>query len=721
MRQSFLPLVLLATVLPALGEGRPLPSQDWLIDPSPFTARATVADDGASITLENGLVRRTWRIENGAACVAFDCLATDRSLLRAVRPEARITIDGLDVNVGGLLGQPNHAFVTPAWLETMEADPDALAFVGYAIGTPRERIAWKRVRHHAPDVAWPPRGVGLDLVFEAPGADHPAAGVRVIVRYELSDGVPLMMKSLRVENHTDRIITIDAFRSEILAIVEYASFVGGDPRSFDTPPIHVETDYAFGGGMQAMEAVRRCVRWLPDPDYATQVHYRRQTPCLLDVGPELGPAVRIAPGEAFESFNTFELVFDSADRERRGLALRRMYRTIAPWVTENPLMMHVRFADEASVKAAIDQCAAVGFEMVILTFGSGFDIENDSAEYLAAMASYAAYAADNGIEIGGYSLLASRRIGGGHDVVMPEGVAPQFGNSPCLESDWGQAYFDKLYRFYEQTGFMLLEHDGSYPGDECTSTAHPGHRDHGDSRWSQWRRISEFYAWCRGRGIYLNVPDWYYLAGSSKCGMGYRETNWSLPRAEQVVHTRQNIYDGTWTKTPSMGWMFVPLTQYHGGGAAATIEPLSEHLDHYERMLAGNLGFGVQACWRGPRLFDGPATESLVRRWVDWFKRHRDILESDVVHGRRADGRDVDWMLHVNPNLSTKGMLIVHNPLDRAVERTLQVNLYYTGLDTEAIVTEADGTERRFALDRGYAIEVPVTVEAGGMSWYTIR
>lgn len=90
--------------------------------------------------------------------------------------------------------------------------------------------------------------------------------------------------------------------------------------------------------------------------------------------------------------------------------------------------------------------------------------------------------------------------------------------------------------------------------------------------------------------------------------MGYREINWSLPREQQVVHTRQNVYDGTWTKTPSMGWMFVPLTQYHGGGAAATIEPLREHLDHYVRMMQSNLGMGVQAHYRGPEKLNRQAT-----------------------------------------------------------------------------------------------------------------
>src|SRR5690606_36701486 len=119
----------------------------------------------------------------------------------------------------------------------------------------------------------------------------------------------------------------------------------------------------------------------------------------------------------------------------------------------------------------------------------------------------------------------------------------------------------------------------------------------------------------------------------------YRETNWSLPRAEQVIHTRQNIYDGTWEKTPTMGWMFVPLTEYHGGGAAATVEPLDEHLDHYEKIMMSNFALGVQACYRGPRLYDTDRTRAMVQRAVAWYKQYRDILESDIIHGRRADGR----------------------------------------------------------------------------------
>ena len=136
----------------------------------------------------------------------------------------------------------------------------------------------------------------------------------------------------------------------------------------------------------------------------------------------------------------------------------------------------------------------------------------------------------------------------------------------------------------------MLEHDGSYPGDLCAATNHPFHRGLDDSQWVMWRTITTFYEWCLANGVYLNIPDWYLLNGGSKTAMGYRESNWSLPREYQEIIERQNIYDGTWEKTPSMGWMFVPLTEYQGGGDAATIEPLADHLPHYEQRLANLFG-----------------------------------------------------------------------------------------------------------------------------------
>ena len=698
-------------------------SPDWLIDPKPYRARIETPADRPELILDNGLLRRVLRISPNAATVSLRHGVTGESLIRGVKPEAGVVIDGRSHDIGGLAGQPNHAFLRPEWEAGLKARPGAFRLVGHEVGVPRERMAWKRVRHHAPGVQWPPRGVTLRLDFEAPAAPDPGAslrGLRVSVHYELYDGLPCYSKWLTLSNGTDRVLTLDRFSSELLAAVERVSEVDELTVGLTPPNFHVETDMAFGG-MTSAGANRRSYRWLPDPEFHSQVNYEKKTPCLLVVGPDLGPRQPLAPGTVFETSRAWILPHDSTDRERCGLAARRMMRTVAPWVTENPLMMHVVSSHGPTVTNAIDQCAATGFEMLILSFGSGFDMENERPETLAKARAFAAYARSRGVEIGSYSLLASRRVGGGHDVVMPPGLKPVFGNSPCLQSRWGTNYFRRLYEFHRQSGFTLLEHDGSYPGDPCAATDHPGHRGLEDSRWNQWVEIRDFYRWCRGEGMYLNVPDHYFLAGSTKTGMGYREVNWSLPREQQVIHTRQNIYDGTWEKIPSMGWMFVPLTEYQGGGAAATIEPLSQHLDHYRRMLESNLALGVQACYRGPRLYDTDATRSMVRAQVDWFKAHRDILESDLIHGRRADARDLDWMLHVNPALEEKGLLVVFNPLDHPVRQVLRPNLHYTGLSRTARVSERGGRSRRLAVAGDGRIELTVEVPAQGMNWWVIR
>jgi hypothetical protein len=445
---------------------------------------------------------------------------------------------------------------------------------------------------------------------------------------------------------------------------------------------------------------------------------------MLVVRPPRGPDVILQPGDSLVSFRTFELLHDSRDRERQDLGIRRMYRVLSPWVTENPIMMHVVSTAPDVVRATIDQAAQAGFEMVILSFGSGLNMEDTSAANLAKFKALREYATSKGIELGGYSLLASRSISVEDDVINPATGRPGgaiFGNSPCLGSAWGISYFARMKRFLEATGFSVLEHDGSYPGDFCASTTHPGHHGLEDSQWMQYQRIAAFYQWCRARGIYLNVPDHYFFAGSNKSGMGYRETNWSLPRALQLIHGRQNLYDGTWQKTPSMGWMFVPLVQYQGGGAAATIEPLRDHLDDYRAHLTNNFGFGAQAAYRGTRLFDAPETEAMVSAAVGWFRRYRSILESDLVHVRRADGQHLDLVVHVNPALPIKAMAVIWNPADTVVVETVTLPLYYAGLVSRASIAEQDRRPAGVALDRFSQARVTVRIPAGGMTWLVVR
>jgi len=402
-----------------------------------------------------------------------------------------------------------------------------------------------------------------------------------------------------------------------------------------------------------------------------------------------------------------------------------MYRTIAPWTNRNPIFMHLISTDPAQVRSVIDQCVETGYEMVILSFGSGLNMEDTSQANLAKFKALADYAHQRGVKLGGYSLFSSRKIDAENDVIDPVSGLPDkhafFGNAPCLASTWGLAYLAKIEHFIETTGFDLLEHDGPYPGDVCASTSHPGHEGLHDSQWKQMELQKGLYRRLNARGVYINAPDWYFLDGTHKIALGYREVNFSLPRDQQKILNRQNIYDGTWEKTPSMSWGFVPLTKYHGGGPESVLEPLSEHIDDYRQLMVQYYGAGVQACYRGPRLYDTEQTREMVQDVIAWYKKHRDILNSDIIHLRRPDGRDWDGILHVNPGLPEKGMAMLYNPLPRPIARRIELPLYYTGLSKKATIQVGEEAPRTVRLDKkGHAL-LEIRLPAGGYKAVSVR
>lgn len=708
MNKSKIKSIICACFLTAGGSvtSQSLPSLDWLIEIPQEKAEVTIQED--RVVMQNAFIARTILTAPHAATIEFKHLQSGESFIRAIRPEAMVTIDGTVYPIGGMRGQPIENFFLDSWISEMEPYPNAFQFKKVEVKPIEPRFEWKMRTEWMPSaVEWPTPGKEVIFTYR-----HPKLEVVVQVHYEIYDHLPVMSKWLTVQNQTDGAVRINKFVSEILASVEGESVVD-DKLNWEMPNMTIETDYNFGG-MSSDNILFTSVDWKVDTQYKTQVNYRLQTPVTLEVAPKFGPDIQLDEGEKFTSYRVWELLHDSRDRDRKDLEKRRMLRAIAPWVTENPIMMHVRSAETEAVKKAIDQCAEVGFEMVIMTFGSGFNAEDVSTANINRIRELVEYAHERGIALGGYSLLASRKVGGGNDVVMPDGMSPRFGNSPCLASDWGREYFEKLYRIYRETGMDILEHDGSYPGDICASTDHPGHRGLEDSQWKQYQVIQQFYEWCRSEGIYLNVPDYYFLAGSNKTGMGYRETNWSLPREYQEIIERQNVYDGTRYKTPSMGWMFVPLVEYHGGGEAATIEPLKEHLPHYEKRLANLFGAGVQATWRGPQLYDAPQTKQVVKKWVDFYKQQRTILDGDIIHLRRPDGRDWDGFLHVNPWGVEKGLIMLYNPLNQTVQRSIKVPVYYTGIKQSIQVEWPDGKVEVIEKDPNGHIELEVSIPADG-------
>lgn len=708
------------SALPTVALPLPKPDYDWLIEASPAVSGVYQTHEGKDIVLSNGLISRVFRIFPNLATIDIVHQTTGENLLRAVSNEGTLTVDGTTYTLGGLDGQQEFGYIQYPWIDRLTTIPRSFRIVDFEIAELAPRIRWANKRWSL-EKGWTTTGKVLSFYLEGP--DY-LKGLRVKLNYALYDGMPCISKWFEIENNTGMAVSLNEFTLEQLAMAEPESPVEAkDPHQFLKPNIHVESDWGFLGFTE--READKTEHWSTDPRYKSQCNYPLLTPCLLEVKLPMGPDEEIAAGGSFESFRTWLMPFDSYDRDRKGLALKRMYRKIAPWTTENPIFLHCTSSDPQVVRTAIDQCAETGYEMVILSFGSGLNLEDESEANVARIKEMVDYARSKGIELGGYSLLSSRWISDAVDVINPEtgkrgGMI--FGSSPCLCSDWGYEYFRKIKNIFERTGMTVFENDGSYPGNVCASTSHTYHKGLKDSQWKQRKKIADLYRWMCENGIYTNIPDYgYMLNGGTKVGIGYREVNWSLPRERQLVLGRQVIYDGLWERLPGMCWTFVPLTQYHGGGAAATLEPLSEHLDAYEGHMMQNYGSGVQACYRGHRLYDTDETKQLVRKTIDWYKKYRDILNSEVLHLRRPDGRDYDGILHVNPALKEKGLAMLYNPTSETIVRDITLPLYYTGLTKKARISERDGKSRTYRLDRNYNVTIRVTIAPHAYTWFVIE
>jgi len=716
------------------------PVKDWLLSNHSYQAKVLPSADAKEIVLENGLVKRVFRNQGTIACISYQNLINGQEIIRAISPEAIIMVNGQSLPVGGWIGQKEKAYLKQEWFSKMQADTSAFRYDSFSVSPIPVYLKWKP-KSWASNKQQP---TGKLLRFHFTAKQSEVHGLQVQINYALYDGIPLIVKWVDIQNSSSNPIALNRVTSEVIAAVEEESAVVGateeasiqehalteaqkkliPAKGMKVPEsIYIETNYAFNNAMR-YPLSDQTTHWKVDTNYTSQVNYNFRTPCLLEVYPDKAYQVVLAPGQTYSSVRTHELLMDSYDRERRGLAIRKMYQTIAPWTSSNPIFMHLVSKNDAEVRNAIDQCVATGYEALILSFGSHINMEDSSASNIARWKANADYAHSKGILIGGYSLFSSRRISDEDDVISAVTGKPGgafFGNAPCFGSKWGLGYRDKIKLFFSQTGFDIWENDGPYPGDLCASTKHPGHKGWEDSQWEQMKIQKELYGWLNEQGVYINAPDWYFLDGTHKIAIGYREVNFSLPRENQIILNRQNIYDGTWNMSPSMGWGFVPLTKYQGGGPEAILEPLQEHLLDYQQLMVQYYGAGVQACYRGPRLYDTDSTRKMVTSVIDWYKQYRSILNSDIIHLRRPDGRDWDGILHVNPKLSQKGFLLLYNPLNEPITRSIQVPLYYSGLSNQVSISEQGKTKQRLSLNRAYEMPLTFTIPANSYTWYLIE
>ncbi|BCU78050.1 LamG domain-containing protein [Luteolibacter sp. LG18] len=714
---------------------------DWLISPpdQPSSLQIRPAQDGrsAQVLLTNGIVNRTFLIADGSlGCIGMRRVDRDIEFIRAVKPEARICLDGNWIEIGGLTGAPDQAFLSPSWLPMLHAKPGSFRLTGIETGACVKPYEWRPKCNAPENIAWPAKGRRITFQFTAP-EESPYKGAGVAVSYEIYDGIPVMMKTFRFINRTGRDVVVTRFEGEHLAV-----------QPTNSAMLHVESDYSFalansrasgsalgihtGGTKADFEEYYHgggTTRFLRDPQWGSMATLNQAEDGVLDDPenalllslPPTGPDWLVKPGESFDAFRTFEILNDSTDRERKLLALRRFYRKLAPQTNEKMFEVHAPVTRDMKILGPLmDQMAEIGFEQLQAPeHPGGFNYADTSEGNVQSMKAICDYAKTKGIRVGAYQLLmASHGWGSKEDnynCIDPVSKQPgsMFGQSACGASAWADMYYDNMWKTIEATGMGAFKPDGPYHGDPCAATDHPHHRGLADSQWAQWSWMCKVLHEGQRRNLYLTVPDWYFLNGQACTGMGYREATDNIDIALQTVIYRQYIFDATWQKTAQMGWVNLNTGVLPGG--------MEKSLDKYERTFFVMLSSGAQVWVRGHRLYDGPQSRAMLLKWMAWYQRHREVILGDIIHLRRPDGRDLDYTLHVNPGGKEKGMLIVFNPLDQPVKKEISVPLYYTGLSDTASIRHEDGDARTVPLDRDCNLKVTVELPPNGYTWHVIE
>lgn len=605
--------------------------KDWVVFKETAPAVVTIAD--GKVVLQNGLVRR--EIETaGCKTVSYRNLQKDLELVSRAHGDFGVTLS-------------RKAYGT-----------EHFEFVGAKEVACEERVPFKRTPTMTFNGTYPPPGKAVELSYQSEELSLSAT-----VRYEIYDGMPVMMKHVTVQNTGKETVTVDNIAADVLCVTE----------NRDT--LFVDSDYNSTTQFLGLDLEK----------YAK--NYARYHYDMLEVAPLYRMNVKLQPNEALQSICAYELLFGADYYEQRLIEVKEMYRRIAPWCTDNVLFFHLISNNSRTIRKAVDQCKEIGLEMIIQSFGSGVNMESDSNRYLSRIKSAYDYGHEKGLRMGAYTLayVKNYRPVKGDEALNHDGSHI----CRCLACDWAEQYMKNVLRFIDRTGADAVEIDGPYGMLMCSGGKTHHHDDFTDSQYKQWKRsVVDWYQELKGRGIYINAPDWHFLNGINRCGVGYEEIAFSEKRQEQLITSRIYYYKGTFDKNPSQGWGFLPLNVYHGGGKDAQFFPTEQNAFDFDWAMAQLTASGVWPTIRGRKVYDSEKGKEIFKKWVAIFKKYRHILNGITVHflPPRIDSENprrttcIDAIMNQLPYGDTRGFVMFFNQTDEERTEEILLPVYYTGL-----------------------------------------
>ncbi len=665
----------------------------WVVD-GKLDLPSKIEEKDGRVIMDNGLVKRVFDLEQNFMTVEYVNQYTGINLLDETNLQADVRMTLNDQYEDG-----DSASDYLCYVGGVDDKVPTFVYDGYTVEEKvKEPYHWEYDERMSPpsmkDTKWPADGKSLVVNFKAPeNIDPKYAGVKVQVRYEMYDGIPTISKSVNITNEGKEDVIVHRLTTEALPV----------PTSLQDA-LHMDSDMNMGNNNHDRNNGQYIFKQWEDLGNGSGLMVSRYAIDLenqvnmfkLD-NDNFGPNYRLKEGETFESYKLYELFRSSSYFEWQTLEVKKMYRVLFPQTADAPLIYHCISSDPATLRRAIDEAANAGFTMVLMSFGSGINTENTDPAYMAKYKEVFDYAHSKGIMMGAYMMLTARGGGETHNGI--------WNTMRCINSETSHQTMENTLTFIDHTGLDCLEIDGSYPGSLCEYKEHGGHEGIEDSVVKQWEAgVRDYYKELRARNVYINAPDWHYMAGASMGVMGYVEAGFNVTPLEQLIYGRAMSYYGTFEKLPAMGWTLVPLSSYQGG-SDSSFWPYNEKIMEYDFMVGMNMLSGVVGSYRGSNgLYQEGASQNVMETWGEFYNKYREILNADMIHIapplpvdiNSNKTKAIDGFLHASTMSEQKGLAAFFNQTGETVTQKVTIPLYYTGLtDLKAAPAPLKGSHYR--------------------------
>ncbi len=498
-----------------------------------------------------------------------------------------------------------------------------------------------------------PKGRTLELTYvPSPSLTGALQNINVIIRYEIYDSLPLISKKLYVVNNNTKNFILSKVISEIL-----------DISSEKKDMFYFETNF---NGMNSLSK-------------DNSKFYNNN---ILNIAFDNGPYSEVLSGGIFEGFVIFEILHCSEYTYAKTNEIKEVYRNIAPWTLENPLVLCIPDNNTENIKNAVLHAKEAGFDTVIHGFLNYFDFQKLNDKQLNTYKEIYSFAKKNDIKLGFFASLGNTytKLNKKPTKSFVSNIENSYVNGRDIRTlfTFVKNYILKLNSFIELCGAQVI-----YISDvkNFIGGNFYNHTDLEDVTYTQWKVLNNnFFKELKNKNISIYSDVDFYLNGVSKTSTGLGNDLLSEDINEQIKNIRNYGYKNRNLKLSSMLFTPVILNNLISENKNSTFEPLEQKFDLFLKSLTSSVLLGISPFVFGTRLFYNKESKELLLSVVKIFKELNELLNSNSVTLNFYDGEDLDYSVSAHNKGFNRGIISIFNNTDKNINKVIKVPLYYTGL-----------------------------------------